>query len=117
VSSVDEGIRTDTTSGPNSDGIHQKTPDEVLIKQIDFSGLMESGEAISAVNSVTITRDDGETPGASDLTEDSHAFADQAVQVTLSAGVLGVGYYILANVDTDAGQTLDGRVRMVVRSA
>jgi len=114
----DIGIKTDVTSGPNSDGILAKTPSEVVIKQVEFAGDdLADGETISSVDDVTITRGDGEAIGGSDLALDSSSASGTKVQLTLSGGVLGEGYVILITVTTSESQTLQGKVRMTVRGA
>lgn len=111
----DIGIRTDTTSGPNSDGILSKTPDEVVIKTVEFSGLLDTGETVSAVASTTVTRQDGTAIDGSDLTVDSSAASGTKAQLTLSAGRVDIDYNIVVRVTTSNSQTLEGKVRMIVR--
>lgn len=117
----DIGIKTDKTSGPNSDGIIPKTVDEVVTKNFEFAGDdLATGEELASVSSVTITRDDGAAvvPGT-DLTEDSNAISGTKAQVTFSKGVLDIGYKIVVKVVTDAAtpQTLEGAGRMVIKAA
>jgi hypothetical protein len=115
----DVGIKTDKTSGPHADGILSKTPAEVVIKNVDFAGTdLATGEELLTIESVAIARDDGEAvvPGT-DLTLDGSAISGTKAQLTLSKGVLGVGYQVLVTVTTDNGQTLQGLVRMTIRAA
>ena len=108
----DIGIKTDTTSGPNSDGILGKTPAEVKTFEIAFdSDDFGSGETISSVDDITITRQDGE---AADLVDDSSSASGQAVQVTFSGGTLDKSYDVVLTVSTSAGQTLQGHVRLKI---
>jgi hypothetical protein len=117
----DIGIKTDDSSGPNSDGIIPKTELEVVTKDFDFAGDdLATGEAIASVDSVTITRDDeaAVVPGT-DLTVDSTAFSGAVAQVTFSEGVIDIGYKVVVQITTDAtpAQTLEGAGRMVIKAA
>lgn len=96
------GIRTAST-------VSKKTPDEVVLRDIDFSSEMSTSETISSVVSTTVSP-------AGELAVDSTAISSQVVQLTLSGGEAGSDYSITVQVSTSASQTLEGVGRIVVRT-
>jgi len=82
--------------------VFRKTPDEVVKKNFEFSGVdLATGETISSVVSTTVT-----PTGA--LTATSPVISGTKVQYTLSAGTLNGDYEVKTMVTTSLGQTLDG---------
>lgn len=90
----------------------RKTPTEIVIYTMDFSGKMDSDETISTVSSVTIT-----PSGASHLVKDAQSISGQMVSLQFSAGVVETIYRVFVEVTTSAGQTLDGQGLLEVRAA
>lgn len=114
----DIGIRTDETSGPNGDGILQKTPTEELIKTISFvASDFASGETIDTIGAITVTRDDGEAVGAGDLVVSDEQASGIEIQAKFTEGFLGVAYNIQGSVLTTEGQVKEFKVRMSIRAA
>ncbi len=84
-----------------------------MIKNFDFAGDdLDTGEAISAINSVTIS-----PSGAGDLLKDAESFLGNIVTLKLSGGRTGIQYEILVRITTTKNQILECLGRMVVGQA
>ena len=93
-------------------GVHNHTPNEVTSFAMSFANLLGSGESVSSVSSSTVL-DEG-TPG---LAIDSDQVVSPNVIITVSAGVAGENYFVVATVLTNLGQTLEGAVQVFVDDA
>lgn len=91
--------------------VQQKAPSEVVIRTMDFSNEMDTGETIS---SVTITITPG---GVGALTLDSRSYEGQKVTMQFSGGVAGARYEVLCAILTSSGQSIHGVGQMEVYAA
>lgn len=100
------GIKTATE-------IISKTPDEVIIRDIDFDNDdLATGETLSTIDSAVVSP--SETGG---LSVDSKTVSARLAQLTLSAGIADTLYTILVTVTTNENQELQARVKVRVEEA
>ena len=82
-------------------GLLTMHPAESALKTMPFTGVLETGETITAVTSVVAN-----TPaGALALVIGSPTFSTTAVQVRISGGTTGVTYRVTFTVTTSASNT------------
>ena len=86
--------------------LQTKQPAESRLYDLDFGGLMRTGETISAVSSVTST--------PSGLTVGATSISGQTVQVRLSSGTTATEYLITCRVTTSVSDTLELEGRLWV---
>lgn len=85
--------------------ILSKTPDEILIKHMEFSGAdLEGAEEIESILEQTVTP----TGEVDDLEIDDVTFDGTAVQMEISKGRNHVSYEIHIKVRTSRGQEITG---------
>lgn len=106
---------------------HEKAADEVRNVSVDFRGKLDGGELLTGTPTVTVTafpsgdagddepEFDNEVVSSDELTINGETVAaGEAVQFTVEGGVAGSRYWMVVQVDTDAGQTLVARQRLNV---
>lgn len=87
----------------------RKTPEEVVIKNMDFSGVdLATGETVVSIDSTEIDP-------SGEMVIDQATRQGNLVQVTLSGGLEGRTYEVKVMVTTSEGQELEGVGRVSVR--
>jgi ribosomal protein S28E/S33 len=74
--------------------VFDKDPDETIYYALDFSGLMSTGVAVTAVG---VTADNG-------LTASHQSTSGQVISILCSGGTAGISYTVEVNVTGDDGQ-------------
>lgn len=93
--------------------ILRKHPDESILYGIDFAELLDSGENLSRVNSVSSATTNS---AAGNVTVGSGAINGTEVQFRVSGGDNGGDYRIVATVETSGGNTRVSAGNLEVRS-
>ena len=87
-------------------GILQKTPTNEIIQPIDFSDDLGEGETIATFDSVAVV--EGDAGGTPHLVVAKNGISEDGtlVQVTITEGVAGNSYRVIARVTTTNSQKL-----------
>lgn len=91
--------------------VMEKQPWEERILAFDFSADMDSGETVSAVDSISVT---AVSPGVDSLTISGQTGSGGLASAKFAGGVTGQVYTLRARITTSAGQKLemDGKLKV-----
>ena len=86
----------------------EKTPEESLLFDMNFSNRLVSGETISGVTNSSFTNN-GLVTGSTNITLGNAAYTDTTVQLRISGGQLYERYTVSISVVTTLGNTRVGK--------
>jgi len=86
----------------------EKTPEESLLFDMNFSNRLVSGETISAVTNSSFTNN-GLVSGSTNITLGDAAYTGGIVQIRISGGQLYEQYTVMLSITTSLGNTRVGK--------
>lgn len=95
---------------PSSSIVIKKKVGEKLAVGMDFGAWLQSGETITAINSVSSS----ECTGSSPLVFTNEAISGTKVNFFVEGGTAGERYSVIVSIDTSTGELLIGDGQLVV---